>query len=40
MVAKRDIGPGEEIFRDSPAVIGPDNSSIPLCTVCWRWGKN
>ena len=36
MVAKRDIRPGEVIFQDSPAVIGPDNSSVPMCTVCWR----
>ena len=36
MVAKRDIAPGEVIFHDSPAVIGPDNSSVPMCTVCWR----
>ena len=26
----------EEVFRDIPAVIGPDNSAVPMCTVCWR----
>ena len=36
MVARRDIEPGELVFTDSPAVIGPDNSSLPLCLTCWR----
>merc|ERR1711953_374672 len=36
MVAKRDLEPGEVIFTDQPAVIGPDSNSLPLCTVCWR----
>ena len=36
MVAKRDLEPGEVIFTDKPAVIGPDSNSIPLCLVCWR----
>ena len=36
MVARRRVLPGEQVFRDTPAVIGPDNSSVPLCTVCWR----
>ena len=35
MVARRRVLPGELVFRDTPAVIGPDNSSVPLCTVCW-----
>ena len=37
MVAKRDLQPGEVIFTDQPAVIGPDSNSLPLCTVCWRY---
>ena len=37
MVAKRDLKPGEVIFTDQPAVIGPDSNSLPLCTVCWRY---
>ena len=40
MVARRRVLPGEQVFRDTPAVIGPDNSSVPLCTVCWRWAAN
>ena len=36
MVAKRDVKAEEEVFRDIPAVIGPDNSAVPMCTVCWR----
>lgn len=36
MEARRDIHPGEVIFTDQPAVIGPDNSALPMCTVCWR----
>lgn len=24
------------IFTDQPAVIGPDNNALPMCTVCWR----
>ena len=36
MLAKRDLEPGEVIFTDHPAVIGPDSNSLPLCTVCWR----
>ncbi|XP_023348143.1 protein msta isoform X2 [Eurytemora carolleeae] len=36
MVAARDISPGEVIFTDQPAVIGPDNSALPMCLVCWR----
>ena len=37
MLAKRDVKPGEVIFTDQPAVIGPDSNSLPLCTVCWRY---
>jgi hypothetical protein len=36
MMAKRDIQPGEVIFTDEPAVIGPDNNAVPMCIVCWR----
>merc|ERR1719348_2627352 len=36
MEARRDIHPGEVIFTDQPAVIGPDNNALPMCTVCWR----
>ena len=36
MIAKRDVSADEEIFRDVPAVIGPDNSAVPMCPVCWR----
>ena len=39
MKAKRDLVPGEVIFQDQPAVVGPDTSSLPLCTVCWRWAN-
>jgi hypothetical protein len=37
MVAKRDIQPGEVVFTDEPAVIGPDNNAVPMCIVCWRY---
>ena len=40
MLAKRDLEPGEVIFTDQPAVIGPDSSSLPLCTVCWRYNSS
>ena len=40
MVAKRDLEPGEVIFTDQPAVIGPDSNSLPLCTVCWRYNSS
>ena len=33
MVAARDICPGEVVFTDQPAVVGPDNSAIPMCLV-------
>jgi len=36
IVASRDIKPGETIFSDKPACIGPDNSSKPLCLGCFR----
>jgi len=36
IVASRDIQPGETIFSDQPACIGPDNSSKPLCLGCFR----
>lgn len=36
MESSRDIHPGEVIFTDEPAVIGPDNNALPMCTVCWR----
>jgi len=36
MVARRNILPGEVVFTDQPAVIGPDNAAIPMCLVCWR----
>jgi len=36
MEARRDIHPGEVIFTDNPAVIGPDNNALPMCIVCWR----
>jgi len=36
IVASRDIKPGENIFSDKPACIGPDNSSKPLCLGCFR----
>jgi len=36
MVARRTISPEEMIFTDQPAVVGPDNSAIPMCLVCWR----
>ena len=36
MVARRDISPGEVVFTDQPAVIGPDNASLPMCLVCYK----
>lgn len=36
MRAKKNLEPGEVIFTDQPAVVGPDSQSLPLCTVCWR----
>jgi len=36
MVAARDICPGEVVFTDQPAVVGPDNSAIPMCLVCYK----
>jgi len=36
MVARRNIKPGEVVFTDQPAVIGPDNAAVPMCLVCWR----
>jgi len=36
IVAARDIQPGEVIFTDQAACIGPDNSSKPLCLGCFR----
>ena len=36
MVARRDIKPGEVVFTDTPAVIGPDNSALPMCLVCYK----
>ncbi|TRY75492.1 hypothetical protein TCAL_08645 [Tigriopus californicus] len=35
MVASRDIFPGEVIFTDQPACVGPDNSSKPMCLGCF-----
>ena len=37
MVARRNIMPGEVVFTDQPAVIGPDNAAVPMCLVCWRY---
>jgi len=36
MVARRDIKPGEVVFTDQPAVVGPDNAALPLCLVCYK----
>ena len=34
MVATRDIEPGETIFQDTAAVVGPAAESLPLCLDC------
>ena len=34
MVAVRDINPGEIIFHDQAAVVGPSSESLPLCLEC------
>ena len=36
MVARRDIKPGEVVFTDQPAVVGPDNAALPMCLVCYK----
>jgi len=36
MVARRDVLPEEVVFTDQPAVIGPDNSALPMCLVCYK----
>ena len=36
MVASRDIKPGEVVFTDQPAVVGPDNAALPMCLVCYK----
>ena len=36
MVARRKISPGEVVFTDQPAVIGPDNAALPMCLVCYK----
>ena len=34
MVANRDIHPGDIIFHDQAAVVGPDPGSLPMCLEC------
>ena len=34
MVANRDIHPGDIIFHDQAAVVGPDPGSLPMCLDC------
>ena len=35
LIANNDFQEGEEIFVDYPAGLGPDNSSVPVCLVCY-----
>ena len=34
MIANRDIHPGDIIFHDQAAVVGPDPGSLPMCLEC------
>ena len=48
MVSVRDIQPGEIIFSDQAAIVGPSSESLPVCLECFalvrsteiQWSKS